>query len=255
MSDPYFDDADLYLKATQEFESGNAHSAIWAKALALNAGDHDKAKYEYIRVRVVALKEAAKAAYKNSSDSTTPAAKTSDLPRNHSEAGRALVIGRDDIIIESIRAGELRGRIVNGTWYLSDDEPDNPSTAINSRPGEAETTTDRSDNISPALGGTFHALVNGDLGLARTYWLYGVFIGALFGVAASVFAENDNWVASGIVVMLSIAYSTVVLLGIWRSANKYDGPYLWSILAKVATVLGGLQITIAVFAILASLVA
>ena len=50
-------DEELYLKATNEVESGINDAALWAKALALAEGDQEKAKYQYIKLRVEQLAE------------------------------------------------------------------------------------------------------------------------------------------------------------------------------------------------------
>jgi len=46
------DDTELYLKATNEVEGVNRDPALWAKMMALNGGDSEKAKYQYINTRV-----------------------------------------------------------------------------------------------------------------------------------------------------------------------------------------------------------
>ena len=45
-------DAQLYLKATQEVDGGKQNPALWAKAMALTEGNEKKAKYRYITLRV-----------------------------------------------------------------------------------------------------------------------------------------------------------------------------------------------------------
>lgn len=50
-------DEGLYLKATKEVESGKNDDALWAKAMTLAEGDQEKAKYQYIKLRVVQLSE------------------------------------------------------------------------------------------------------------------------------------------------------------------------------------------------------
>jgi len=45
-------DEELYLKATNEVEGDSKDPALWAKAMVLAGGDQDKAKYEYIKLRV-----------------------------------------------------------------------------------------------------------------------------------------------------------------------------------------------------------
>ena len=244
MANLYTQDADLYLRATEEFESGNRAPAVWAKALALNAGDLDKAKYEYIRVRVEGLRESLPANKEESIAPAMPTPNETEITLGNSKNGRALSNGPDDEIIEAIRAGDLRGRIIDGTWYLQED-----GLAANSAP-----PITHSENHSTATN-SFRALLNGDLGLARTYWLYGILVGTLFGLAIRIFIAAGELAASGIVTFISLSYSAVVLIGIWRASEKYSGPKVWSTLAKVATVLGWLQIVIAIFAILAALVA
>jgi TPR repeat protein len=48
-------DEELYLKATNEVEGASKDPALWAKAMALADGDQDKAKYQYIKLRVEQL--------------------------------------------------------------------------------------------------------------------------------------------------------------------------------------------------------
>ena len=48
-------DEELYLKATNEVEGDSKDPALWAKAMALTDGDQDKAKYQYIKLRVKQL--------------------------------------------------------------------------------------------------------------------------------------------------------------------------------------------------------
>ena len=46
------DDSKLYLIATRELDDDRMNSAAWAKAMALGKGDKEKAKWEYIEIRV-----------------------------------------------------------------------------------------------------------------------------------------------------------------------------------------------------------
>lgn len=45
-------DAHLYDKFTKEIESDDFDRAVWSKALAIHYGDKDKAKYEYVKLKV-----------------------------------------------------------------------------------------------------------------------------------------------------------------------------------------------------------
>ena len=48
-------DEGLYLKATNEVKGDSQDPALWAKAMAIAEGDQDKAKYQYIKLRVEQL--------------------------------------------------------------------------------------------------------------------------------------------------------------------------------------------------------
>ena len=50
-------DEEFYLLATNEVEGEQKKPALWAKVMALAEGDRDKAKYQYIKLRVAQLIE------------------------------------------------------------------------------------------------------------------------------------------------------------------------------------------------------
>ena len=50
------EDKELFLRATDEVDKGKANVALWATAMAVKEGDEEKAKYEYIRLRVEEFK-------------------------------------------------------------------------------------------------------------------------------------------------------------------------------------------------------
>ena len=51
------DDEDIYLEANNELETDNKKQALWIKALAVVGGDEEKAKHQYILLRVEQLKK------------------------------------------------------------------------------------------------------------------------------------------------------------------------------------------------------
>ena len=82
--------------------------------------------------------------------------------------------------------------------------------------------------------GFFGKLSNGDFGLAKTYWIYGI----LVGIGANIISNFINSV--GFLVLFIVActaYEIPVILGVWRSSSKYNGLKLWAILAKISVVL------------------
>jgi len=87
--------------------------------------------------------------------------------------------------------------------------------------------------------GFFSKLVNGDIGLAKTYWLYGFVVGLIINVLTRIIPSLG---ALAVILAVAIPYQIMVLLGVWRAADKYQGRKAWAILAKIATVLGWLGV-------------
>lgn len=99
--------------------------------------------------------------------------------------------------------------------------------------------------------GFFGKLANGDFGLAKTYWIYGVLAGIVVNIVLSVVTS----IGALVFLMLAyIAYEIPVLMGTWRAANKYPGLKIWAILAQVAVVLGAIMLAVGLFAIIGLLV-
>lgn len=97
-------------------------------------------------------------------------------------------------------------------------------------------------------------LWNGNYSLAKTYWLFYVLIWGIFSIPIRWFDATNEKLQTEYVqlVMFSlclfVAYGSIVLVGLWRSASKYDGRRLWAILAKIIVCIG---VTIQVLTILA----
>ena len=81
---------------------------------------------------------------------------------------------------------------------------------------------------------------NGELSLPMSYWGVGLGIGILYGGLAGIFtiivglSDDALW---GFI----IPFQIYTVVGIWRSSNNYKGPKFWSILAKIAVVIGLIQ--------------
>jgi len=88
-------------------------------------------------------------------------------------------------------------------------------------------------------GNFFGKLVNGEYGLAKTYWLYGFVVGFVINILMRIIPSLD---ALAILLALAIPYQGMVLIGVWRASNKYQGRKAWAVLAKVATVFGWLGV-------------
>lgn len=87
-------------------------------------------------------------------------------------------------------------------------------------------------------------LWNGNLGLAMTYWVYGVLGGIVWGVAITALAPEPETKLIKLVWFAFAAYYLVVYVGVWQAANKFVGSKVWAILAKFAVVVVVLPTTI-----------
>lgn len=91
------------------------------------------------------------------------------------------------------------------------------------------------------------ALWRGEVGLAKAYWLYGVAglsacnlcLSGLFAGAVQRQLSLPYALALLGIALSASGYAFLVSVGIWRSASKYGGLFVWPWLAKAA-VAGGL---------------
>jgi len=101
----------------------------------------------------------------------------------------------------------------------------------------------------------FNKLVNGEVNLKRAFWLYGnvypFFITFVIIITILLFQENikesliqQKFMAIGIygkiiVVLQGIIffmYASIATIGVWRSANNYQGKKIWNYLSKIAII-------------------
>ena len=98
-------------------------------------------------------------------------------------------------------------------------------------------------------------LWNGNYSLVKTYWLFYVLLWGIFSLPIRWFgATNEKLQAEYVqLVMFSlclfVAYGSIVLVGLWRSASKYDGRKLWVILVKVIVCIGVLIQALTIWAV------
>ena len=101
------------------------------------------------------------------------------------------------------------------------------------------------NGLASSKKGFFEKLANGDFGLAKTFWLYNVLVTLIVKIVFEVFIEVSQSIGLLVVFLLAYtAYEIPVLMGIWRAANKYQGPKIWAVLARIEVVLGAIWIVI-----------
>ena len=86
------------------------------------------------------------------------------------------------------------------------------------------------------------ALWRGDLPLREAFWTWAVTVGLLVNVVTSVLfliliVQDLAWAALFIGYGVSLPYNVVATVGVWRAAVHYDGPAIHADLARGATVL------------------
>ena len=90
----------------------------------------------------------------------------------------------------------------------------------------------------------FNRLIDGDYGLAKTYWLYGVVVGVFVNFIANMITSVEGYV---ILMLGYTVYEIPVLLGTWHAADNYTGSNVWAVLAKIAVVLGWFWLGVGLF--------
>ena len=126
-------------------------------------------------------------------------------------------------VIEKIRAGELKGKIDDGVWYVLDE-------TTKSQVSESAKDTVSDLNSDAAF---FVKLSNGYYGLAKTFWLFGFVLATLLALlpfAIGIFMEQKGLAI--VMFLFWLAYEFAVLLGTWRAAGRYGGPKIWAYLAR-----------------------
>lgn len=81
--------------------------------------------------------------------------------------------------------------------------------------------------------GFLSKLIDGDYGLAKTYWLYGVVFSIPINMLMN-YISSIIWIF--IILLVFSVYQFFLLIGIWRAASRYEGLALWSYLAYMMVI-------------------
>ena len=105
--------------------------------------------------------------------------------------------------------------------------------------------------VSATNKGFFKKLEHGDFGLARTYWLYDLAVGAAIYIIAEI--VQTPWAIVALLLPY-FAYVIPVIMGTWRAATKYTGPKIWAVLAKVQCVVKAIMLAGGILAVIGLLI-
>jgi hypothetical protein len=96
--------------------------------------------------------------------------------------------------------------------------------------------------IDPTIGRVAN-LFEGNYGLPKTYWVYGALSGLVLGLLLGVaIAVTQSPFVALLCLLLLWVYQAFITIAIWNAAKKYPGSKVWSVLARVGTVIGILQV-------------
>lgn len=87
------------------------------------------------------------------------------------------------------------------------------------------------------------ALWSGDLPLGEAFWTYAVTIGLAVNLLTTllflVLLSWDRPIAALVVgYAFSVPYNIVAMVGVWRSAARYEGERIHADLARIVTLIG-----------------
>ena len=98
----------------------------------------------------------------------------------------------------------------------------------------SNTSAQISSNTSEVTAkGFIKQLIDGDFGLAKTYWLYFVLGSNLLWLLLMFPISSSSFGLMVVSTLAAIAYDIVVFTGIWNAASRYTGSKIWSVLAKI----------------------
>lgn len=80
-------------------------------------------------------------------------------------------------------------------------------------------------------------LWRGDIPMARVFWEYAVVYGTTLNflttiASFAVLASSGSAAWSLAVFFLPVPYNLLMIVSVWRSAARYDGPEYWVVLAR-----------------------
>ena len=247
-------DEEIYLLATNEVEGTQKNQALWAKVLTLTEGDLEKAKYQYIRLRVPQLAKE----YKSVKPSPMTLSFVYDYNVNTqiNEIYRLVYEGKTDREIAEIFTKQRVINLGRNDYIWTDEE-----IASIRRDFRLDTSTplvitspQQADVEGPLefleLSNSFAKLIDGNFGLAKSFWVFGVLVPFVGNILVSIVISSSGkaeypgviavyWL---VFMVFSTFYELVAIISVWQAANKYRGPRLWAILAKSVMVLWGIML-------------
>ena len=91
------------------------------------------------------------------------------------------------------------------------------------------------------MTGSIVRLWGGRIGMARAFWEYAIVYVSLINLVATtaafvVLAAGGPGPLAVLIFLLPLPYNGLAVVGVWRSASRYEGPARWAHLARLAVV-------------------
>jgi len=80
-------------------------------------------------------------------------------------------------------------------------------------------------------------LLRGDLGLAKTFWIFHVLVGFIFNIGLTLTISARNMDATIAVSVMILLWTPIIAVALWRSATKYTGKCVWAYLVKIIVII------------------
>jgi hypothetical protein len=82
----------------------------------------------------------------------------------------------------------------------------------------------------------FKKMMDGDFGLAKTFWLFGFVAGIAISVVTKPLIEVSI-VAGMLFALVALVYQIMNMIGVWKAAGRYEGAKVWAVLAQIVIIL------------------
>ena len=99
------------------------------------------------------------------------------------------------------------------------------------------------------MTGWIGRLWRGEVGLASAFWEYALVWGTFVAVVTTALAYGafvagaPLWLAA-VMFFMAVPYTLLVTVGVWRSADRYQGPQKWAHAARIAVLIWAVAVIV-----------
>jgi hypothetical protein len=90
--------------------------------------------------------------------------------------------------------------------------------------------------VPPLSGPLLRRLWRGEVSLVETYWVWGVAVNVLLTLVLMLTGTAVPVIAL-LALIFAASYLPFIAVAIWRSADRYQGPAIWPVLARTVVII------------------